>query len=188
MDKKLYDKLIFECVLNTQVNEELFAQWLRRFFYLNQALYKEFDSIYQGSFYIVYYELSTEGITFSKSVLKHIENGENYQKIEFYRELIKGLEDLKSEFSESEFEFIEYKRHSFSHIFQDSYEVRFSDKGKILTNRKGKLIDELSSSFREILMKHGFDRGFDEYFRQKLYAKTSELYNKLNRIKAHYNM
>jgi len=184
MDKIQHDKLITDDILRTSINKGLFIQWLKRFFYLNHALNKEYDSIYQGSFYVVFYELVTVGLEYSKGVLTYIDNSENLDEKEFYTELVNRLKKFKSEFSESELEFIEYKRHGFSHIFQNTYENRILDNGKIQTKRKGKLIDELNSTFKEIMLKYGFDRGFDEYVMKKLYPKISELYNKLERINA----
>lgn len=187
MSKIAYEKLKFDHILRTLTNQELFAQWLRNFFYLNNELNKEYDSIYQNSFYIIFYELSTVGLEYSENLLKHIKNSQNLEKIEFYEKLIKGLINLKSLFSETEFEFIEYKRHSSSHIFQDYYENRISDKGKIITKRKEKLIDELKSNFNEILLKYGFDRGFDDYMTGKLYPEIKELHHELEKTKKHYN-
>lgn len=184
MDKTQLDKLKFDYKINSFVNEELFAQWLRDFFYLNHELHKEYDSIYQASFYVKFYELITVGLDYSKKVFKHIENSENHEKIEFYKELIHSLAELKAEFSESEIEFIEYKRHSSSHIFQHHYENRINNNGKIQYERKGKLIDELNQNSMKILLKYGFDRGFDEYMNSKLYPKITELYDRLQKIKS----
>lgn len=186
MNKGEFEKLKFDHIIYTLVNEELFAQWMRNFFYLNSELHKEYDSIYQASFYVKFYELITVGLEYSENVLRHIENSENHEKIEFYKELIQGLKELKSEFSDSEIEFIEYKRHSSSHIFQHHYENKIQDNGKIQTKRKGKLIDELSRDFGTILLKYGFDRGFDEYMNNKLYPKISGLYDRLQEIKTHH--
>jgi len=185
MNKIEYEKFKFDNILQTLANEELFGQWLRKFFYLNNELNKEYDSIYQSSFYVVFYELTTVGIEYSKKVFEYVKNSQNLEKKEFYLELINGLENLKSLFSESEFEFIEYKRHSSSHIFQNHYEKRATDKGKIITKRKGKLIDKLNKDFGETLIKYGFDRGFDEYMTRKLYPKVIELYSGLEKIKTH---
>lgn len=182
MDKNEFEKLKSNTIVNTLVNQELFAQWLRNFFYLNHELHKKYDSIYQSSFYVKFHELITVGLDFTENVLSHLTNSENQEKIEFYEELKRGLIEFKSEFSESEIEFIEYKRHSSSHIFQHHYENRLLDNGKIQTKRKGKLIDELSRDFQKILTKYGFDRGFDEYMTSKLYPKITRLYNNLETI------
>lgn len=174
------EKLKVEIVLQTLADEELFGQWLRRFFYLNEELNREYDSIYQSSFYIVFYELITVGLEYSKKVLGHLKNSSNSKKKNFYLELVNGLTNLKSLFSESELEFIEYKRHSSSHIFQTRYQNRITETNKIITKRKGKLIDQLNKEFRGILVEHGFDRGFDEYMIRRLYPKVIELHNKLD--------
>jgi hypothetical protein len=186
MDRNQYNKLKYEHCLQTLANQELFGQWLQRFFYLNQELQNEFDSIYQSSFYVSYYELVTVGLDFSKNVLNHLKQNENLEKQEFYNEIIRGLSDLKSTFSESEFEFIEYKRHSSSHIFQSHYEYKITDNLKIQSKRKGKPIEDINKKFYEILLKYGFDAGFDEYMRNKLYPKITELQSNLIQIQSNY--
>ncbi|MCK0192971.1 hypothetical protein [Arenibacter sp. F20364] len=187
MDKIQYEKLKLDYILQTFADKELFDQWLRNFFYLNSELRKEYDAIYQNSFYIVFYELVTVGLDYSKSVLGNLKNSQNMEKNDFYKELISGLKDIKSEFSESEFEFIEYKRHSSSHIFQTGYQKKILNNGTIKTKRKEKLLDVLNSQFYKILIKHGFDRGFDEYMNSKLYPKIMGLHERLEKIKTHYN-
>ncbi len=187
MNKITKEEFIADHIMNTMVNHELFAQWLRRFFFLNHELNKEFDSIYQGSFYVSFYELTTVGLDYAKDVLEKVKDGENQEMIDFYKTLIPNLINLKDEFTEEEFEFIEYKRHSFSHIFQHYYENRFSEKDKLITKRKGKDINEISNSFQKILLKYGLDKGFDEYMNKKLYSKINDLYEKLKRVKTHYN-
>ncbi|MFZ7132679.1 MAG: hypothetical protein ACOWWR_10010 [Eubacteriales bacterium] len=188
MNRNEFEKLKFDHMVNTMVNQELFAQWLRNFFYLNHELHKEYDTIYQSSFYVKFHELITIGLDYTEEVSKHLTNSGNKEKIEFYKELKRGLIEFKSEFSESEIEFIEYKRHSSSHIFQHHYENRLLDNGKIQTKRKKKLIDELSRDFQKILIKYGFDRGFDEYMTSKLYPKITRLYNNLEAIKKRHRV
>lgn len=187
MNKKEIENLKFDTILQTLANEELFAQWLRYFFYLNSNLHKEHDTIYQNTFYVVFYELIIVGLPFSESVLEHLENSENLEKKDFYKELIQGLKKLKSEFSESEFEFIEYKRHSASHIFQNGYDKKLLNNGTIKTKRGKKLLDVLDYEFGKILIEHGLDRGFDEYMKSKLYPKITELHQELQKIKKEYN-
>ena len=72
MNKIEYEKFKFDNILQTLANEKLFGQWLRKFFYLNNELNKEYDSIYQSSFYVVFYELTTVGIEYSKKVFEHL--------------------------------------------------------------------------------------------------------------------
>lgn len=179
MNKNEIENLKFETILQTLANEELFAQWLRYFFYLNSELHKGYNTIYQNTFYVVFYELITVGLPFSERVLEHLDNSENLEKKDFYKELIQGLKKLKSEFSESEFEFIEYKRHSASHIFQNGYEKKLLNNGTIKTKRGKKLLDVLNYEFEKILITHGFDRGFDEYMNSRLYPKIMELHKAL---------
>lgn len=64
MNKIEYERLKLDYILQTHANEELFGQWLRKFFYLNSELNKEYDSIYQSSFYVVFYELVTAGLEY----------------------------------------------------------------------------------------------------------------------------
>lgn len=183
MEKDQFDNLKSEKVLEILANQELFGQWLRTFFFLNVELHKQYDSIYQSHFYIKFYEVVTTGLEYAEKIFKAVENTENIEKKEFYKKLVSGLIDLKSEFSESEFEFIEYKRHSAAHIFQKGYSKQITNNNVITSKYKKKLIDILNRDFEIILLKHGFDRGFDEYMNTKLYPKVLKLYNQLEQIK-----
>jgi len=187
MNGNEYEKLKSDYMIKTFVQEEQFGQWLRKFFYLNHELNKEYDSIYQDSFYVVFYELVTIGIEYGKNILDHLKSGNNKEKTEFYFELIKGLENLKSKFSETEFQFIEYKRHSVSHIFQNHYENRISDSGKYQTKRKGKSIDDNNSELKSVILENGSDKEFDINMTKKLYPNITEMYTRLEQIKTHYN-
>ncbi|MBK5213465.1 MAG: hypothetical protein JJE55_07385 [Flavobacteriaceae bacterium] len=181
MDKKEFDNFKFDHILDIMADEALFGQWLGKFFYLNNALQKEYDTIYQNSFYITFYKLIYVGIGYTKSILTHLEGSENLKNIEFYKEIFQSLTNLKSEFSESEFEFIEYKRHSASHIFQTGYQKKLLNNGTIKNTKNQKLLDVLDREFAQILIKHGFDRGFDKYMTDKLYPKILELEQELKK-------
>ena len=187
MDKAQYEKLKIDTVIKTFVQEEQFGQWLRKFFYLNAELNKEYDTIYQDAFYIVFYELVTVGLDYSINVLSAVEKSNNKEKIEFYTELIKGLSELKTKFTKTEFQFIEYKRHNSSHIFQNHYENRISNNKKFISKRKGRQIDDINKELKSIILKYGNDKNFDNYLTKKLYLNTSELYQRLVEIKTHYN-
>jgi hypothetical protein len=186
MNNQDVTRLKHEFVLNTLVNQELFGQWVRHFFLLNHELHNKYDTIYQSVFYVKFYELITIGLTYIDEVLEAIKDSDNKEKIETYEELKRGIIEFKSEFSIEELEFIEYKRHSASHIFQHHYETRLLDNGRIQTKRKEKELNELHTNFENILLKHGTDKGFDEYMTRKLYIKIVHLYNNLQIIRKKY--
>jgi hypothetical protein len=187
MDRIDVEKFKRDHIIRTFVQQEQFGQWLRKFFYLNEALNKEYDTMYQDMFYIVFYELLTTGNDYAKKVEVCLTGSENLEKIEFYNAITKGLTELQSSFSWNEFQFIEYKRHNASHLFQNHYENIILDSGKIQTTRKGKPIDFINEELQSILKEHKTDRNFDIYMTKKLYPKTLELYNRLDAIKRKYN-
>lgn len=186
MDRERFEDSMIYKEAKTFVKEELFGQWLRKFFYLNIELNKEYDTIYQDSFYVVFYELVTVGIEYSRDIVERNESNSE-EKVEFYTELTKGLERLKSMFTETELQFIEYRRHSASHIFQEHYEKRTLDNGKVLAKRKGKSIDDLDSELKGILIEYGGDKSFDINMTKKLYPKVAEIHARLVQIQSHYN-
>lgn len=74
----------------------------------------------------------TVGLDYTRTVSESlIMLKDNNVKI-FHNELTIGLEGIKSLFPEEEFEFIEYKRHSCSHIFQNSYRKQKKKNGEII--------------------------------------------------------
>ena len=77
MNKQESAKFKLDHVLQVLANEELFGQWLRNFFYLNDALNKKYDTNYQNSFYVVFYELVTVGLEYSETILESIKDSKN---------------------------------------------------------------------------------------------------------------
>lgn len=166
-------------IVKTLVQEQLFGQWLRNFFFLNKKLYEEYDTIYQKTYYTKLYGLLTEGLEYAKKALSYLQGGENIEKLNWYQMLVDGLQGIKSDLSEIEFQFIEYKRHSACHIFQEQYESQLTRKGKVKQFRKNKHLNIVNAELSSIILKHGSDKKFDLYLIEKLYFKTTELYNKL---------
>lgn len=180
MDKVRFQKFKRDYGLKTLVQEAQFEQWLKFFFYLNQKLHEEYDTIYQMSFYIKLYEVLTEGLQYAKKVFQNVSPEINPDKANWYKNLIGGLLEIRLTFSDDEFEFIEYKRHSASHIFQDKYEVDIKKNGTLKTNYKnGETLDEVTLRFQKLIMKHGSDKDFDVYVTDKLYPIIFRLYNNL---------
>ncbi len=180
------EKLKQDYIVRAFMQEEQFGQWLRKLFYLNNELNKEYNSMYQGMFYIVFYELLTIGFDYANKVASYLTDSQNTEKIEFYNELIKKIIDFKSSFSDKEIQFIEYKRHNATHLFQNHYENIILDNGKIQTVRKKKQIDVINAELQSILKEHKTDKNFDIYMTKKLYPKILELYNRLDTIKRQY--
>jgi hypothetical protein len=170
-----YNKFKLDFIIKTFVHLEQFAQWLRKFFYLNYELNREYDTIYQDAFYVVFYELTTVGLEYSKKVLNHLEKGD--EKIVWYMNLAEGLENFKRLFTEIEFEYIKYKRHNASHIFQSAYEHKVFEKGDISSPKQENRIEQMAKNFQDLILKHGGDKNFDLYMNHKLYPLVIDLYN-----------
>lgn len=183
MNRVEYEKLKFDFTIKTFVQEEQFYQWLKNFFFLNNELRLDYNSIYQDKFYVVFYELLTVGVVYAHKVFESLKKGDNTGKTEWYKDLNNGLKALKAKLSDDEFDFVEYKRHNACHIFQNHYETQILANGKIKKERKGKNIDELSLAFKKILLKHGSDKNFDIYLTQKLHPLIEELFNCLQNRK-----
>jgi hypothetical protein len=173
------NKLLYESALNEIVHQELFKQWLKELFTLNQQLSKEYNRIYQKYFYVIFYELMTTGIEYSEGAVRDLSGSENIQAWEFYNIICIGLKDLNLMFDEVEMQYIEYRRHGTSHIFQTHYEYRIDNKGNITTERKKKSIDVIDAELKSLIIKHGDDKKFGIYMTSKLYPKIIELYNKI---------
>lgn len=176
-----YNKFKLDFIIKTFVHEEQFAQWLRKFFYLNYELSREYDTIYQDSFYVVFYELTIVGLSYSKEVLSHLENRDNHKKTLWYRNLVGGLEELKNQFTEVEFEYIKYRRHSSSHIFQNSYEHQVFEKGEITSQERENRISTTEEDLKMLILKHGGDKNFDLYMHHKIFHLATNLYNRLRK-------
>lgn len=85
LNKSEHDKYKKDYIIKTLVQEEQFVQWLKKFLFLNSALKNEYDAIYQDSFYIEFYELTTVGLAHAKKILRHLEKGDNHKKAAWIR-------------------------------------------------------------------------------------------------------
>ncbi|HBL33128.1 MAG TPA: hypothetical protein DDZ96_04825 [Porphyromonadaceae bacterium] len=185
-----YLKLLTD--FHVQASAEIFTkkiqyeQWLGKLFYLNDALHKQYDLFYQELFWIVLYQLLTEGNNqyLNKTVILVKKINEPYEK-KWYNRLRKGLLELKDQFTTVEFEYLEYRRHNSCHIFQQDYSVFKKDnslKNKKEQNRKKRSVINIELEFFSVLQKYGGDTGFDTHFRIVLYPIINQLNIDLNTI------
>jgi len=165
-------------IIKTLVQEVQFAQWLRSTFYLNQKLFEEFDLIYQEAFYVKLYTLLEEGLKYATKVREILSKGENISKTQWYTTLIESLLKIRSSLDESELLYIEYRRHSASHIFQNDYE-HIQDDLSIKKIRKKRDLAVIKNSTEDLIRKHGSDRKIDEYLNKKLHPELTRLYDNL---------
>lgn len=182
LNKSEHDKYKKDFIIKTIVQEEQFVQWLKKFIFLNSALKDGYDAIYQGSFYISFYELSTVGLAHASKILKHLEKGDNHKKTAWYKELVAGLNILKISFTTIEFEYIKYKRHNSSHIFQDGYEHQVFELGEIKSQEREDKVENLGNDFKKLILSHGGDKGFDLYMHEIIYPIVIDLVNQLKII------
>lgn len=186
-----YNEFKLKASLRILVQKEQFEYWLEKLFYLNDSLNKEYDSIYQGTFYIVISELFNEGEVYLNEIVNIVLQLESEIKKKWYLRLQKGIIDMKSNFSQYELYFIDYKRHNICHIFQDTYEEIQKD-GKIKKERtlkkdsEGKAVKEplnlISKEFQDILYKYGGEKRFDIHMNTILYPILNTLYKELQTL------
>lgn len=172
------DQLRIEIIVKTLVREIQFEQWLKTLFFTSDYLLTSYDLTYQESFYIKFYELLNDGFNYANEVLLALEITDNEKKKKFYSTLIKGIANIKSLLSEIELDYIEYRRHTACHIFQDSYE-HIKDSYEIRSTRKNKPLDDINVNLKKLIKKHGSDRDIDDYINLKLQKELTNLYTEL---------
>lgn len=170
-----------EIMLQIFVRKYLFEQWVRKLFYLNNNLNKEYDSIYQDQYYILIYNLLTEGKSHIVQVMESIKESDNKYIIEFYDKLYKAILEMESSLNEDENFYLEYRRHGACHIFQDQYEI-IQENGKIKEKRKNISLVKLHQSLENVINKYEGDNGFDLYLNKLFYPILSKLYSELTNI------
>jgi len=167
-------------LLQKQNEFEQFEGWLKQIFYLNDALQKEYDSIYQEGFYVKLYEMFHEGLDYAKESLKIYEEVNQTKKAEWYKTFVEDINKIKLSFTEDEHDFIELRRHNASHIFIKQYN-RIQDNYKQKKERKGKDLLLLQSKLYVVMEKYKTFKGFDLYFDSKVFPILNVLYQKLKR-------
>lgn len=165
-------------IIKTLVQKSQFEQWLKFTFYINDQLSKKEDVLYQDIFYVKLYETLTEGLHYAEKIYSHLINTADIEKIQWYSILIDGLTRIKQILNESEFNYIEYRRHCASHIFQNQYE-HIQDNLKIKTVRKDKNLIDIIKQIESLIILHKNERNIDKYLNKKLHPELFNLYNSL---------
>jgi len=171
----------YELTIKTKVQQIQFEQWMRSFFQLTYKLYEGFDPILQDLYYVKLYGTLTEGLEYAKIVLQHLEKAENLNKKNWYIRCVEGLTLLKTQLTERELIYIEYRRHNICHMFQNQYE-RIQDNYKIKYQRKGMDLTEIDSLLKNLLLEFKSDKNIDEYLKNKMKLTLTSLYNDLIKI------
>ena len=112
--------IINEIRQQKEFEHKQFTEWLKATYQLKELLKINYDRIYQDSFYVKIFELITSGKNYIQIFNGTIEQN-NYEASIKYKLLLKIIDDILSSFNESELEFIEFRRHSSSHIFTKGY-------------------------------------------------------------------
>src|ERR1700749_4274576 len=107
MDKFPIEEFKRDFIIKTLVQQTQFEQWLKSFFFLNNELSNKYDFIYQDEFYTKFYELFTEGLVFANKILGALQTGGNEEKRNWYLNLIDGLNKIRTELTDPEFEYIQ---------------------------------------------------------------------------------
>jgi hypothetical protein len=115
---------------------------------------------------------------FANKILDALQNGENDTKRNWYVNLIDGLNSIKSDLTDQEFEYVQYRRHHACHIFQNSYEY-IQDNLRIKKERNGRELQEIQKGLQELILKHGSDKSIDYHINEKVQKKLAALYKQL---------
>ena len=184
----------YQLWLNRETLYFQFVQWTGRLFYLNEALHREFDSFYQELFVVKLYELLTVGVEYLEMEMLPNLSGERIFQKRWVERLYNGLKGLRSRFTETEFAYLEYRRHNSCHIFQTGYEV--IDKQHRIkppqqqhrtvmhpdgSKHRVPLIN-LEMDFQQLLRQYGSEEGVDAHFRAMLYPVLSTMHADLQAI------
>ena len=188
MEKK-YRKLLtnfkFHATSEILTKNFQFEQWIRKMFYLNSELRKEYNLFYQELFWVTIYQFLTEGEYYLRDIKSVVDKGTNYHKKKWYGRLLEGMIEIKSQFKQNDFEYLQYRRHNVCHIFQQDYSV-FNKDNSLKTmkgqTRKNKSIINIEIMFFSILDEYGNDEGFDKHYRSSLFTIIDKLYNDLQDI------
>ncbi|MEC5395309.1 hypothetical protein [Bergeyella sp. RCAD1439] len=169
---------IFTFNLQTFKDFEDFENWLKILFYLNDSLQKEYDLIYQDSFYVKIYELLNDGLAYSQKILKNCHAKNETQNANWYSTLITQIENIQNQFSEEELQYIEYRRNKVCHIFLSGYDRIKKD---LSINKKRKNIDLeiLQSNLYKVISKLEHLENPNLYFNNKIHPILNDLYKKL---------
>jgi hypothetical protein len=178
MDNFPFEEYKTDFIIKTVVQEKQYEQWLKAFFYLNNELSNKYDFVYQDAFYVKFYELFTEGFTYANRILTALKKGNNAEKLNWYLKFVDGLTSIRAELSDAEFLYIEYRRHSASHIFQNSYE-HIQENLRIKKERNGKKLEEIKTEIESLIIKYGSDKNVDEHINSKLQRRITELHKQL---------
>lgn len=168
-----------------------FEMWISKVFLLNDELHKEYNPFYNDIFNILIYQLLTEGCDHVEHrILPHITPKNVFMK-RWGERLHEGLKTMREQYSDIEFAFLEYHRHSVCHIFQTGYDVIYKDgtiksheaqTKKIKKTSINKPIINIELDFFKLLEEYGGDSGFDTSFREKLYPIIKQLQADLSQI------
>ena len=175
MKEKIY-------TLNLQIFKDFedFENWLIILFYLNDSLQKEFDLIYQDSFYVKIYELLNDGLTYSKSILQNCNKKNDIENANWYSTLINEIENIKNQFSEEELQYIEYRRNKVCHIFLSGYD-RIKKDLTINKKRKNLDLEILQSNLYKVISKLDNQENPNLFFNNKIHPILNDLYIKLQK-------
>ncbi len=180
MDNLAIKEFKRDFTIQTIVHQKQFEQWLKFLFYLNDRLQKKYDIVYQESFYVKIYEVLTTGLKYAQDVYNCLLKGENVKKTDWYSVFIDGFKTIKKTLNESEFLYIEYRRHIASHMFQNKYE-HIQEDLRIKKKRNNQDLVEINKILKRLLILHGSDKNLDIHLNNKLQPILTGLYHKLTK-------
>lgn len=172
---------LFEFALQIFANKQLFINWLRKLYALNNDLKNEYNSFYQSLYYINLSELLNPkyGMKYVKSI---VERGYD-KELSLYFKLKEHLDIITEQLSEDERVWIDYKRDCSCHIYVDSY-YRVKDDLTERTLRRSVPLCDVLQKIERFLSEHGCDdKKADIYVFNKLYPYLSKMFQDIVGLK-----
>ncbi|WP_400071958.1 hypothetical protein [Zobellia russellii] len=155
------------------VQELQFLQWLHSLFILNVEINKEYNHNSAELFIVKLVQFLKEGDEYCQNIIPKIPTSDIF-KIQLFQRILKFIEDFKENIPLAEFDFLEYKRHTICHIFQNGYEP-VQRNLKVKTLLKNRELSEIDNNLKDIISSEKSEMGVQKKLFKKYYVLIEDL-------------
>lgn len=175
--------------------KERFYDWMRKIWGVSIELEQEYNLYYHILYTTFLVEFLTEGEKYILESIETLKKVGNKPMLDWSCRVRDGIQEIKNQYTDEEFIYLEYRRHNSCHIFTKGYES-IQDNGKIkkvrqvCTKQGGKkeiLLDDFDMLSYDVLSKYGGaaigDKNFDIAKHQLVAPVLNRLFNDLNNMR-----
>ncbi len=175
--------------------QEQFYDWMRKIWGVSNELEQEYNLYYQILYTTLLVEFITEGERYILHNIMTLEKVDNKPLLDWSCRVRDGIQEIKSQYTDEEFIYLEYRRHNSCHIFTKGYES-IQDNGKIkkvrqVCTRQGDKkeirLEDFDMITYDVLTKYGGaavgDKNFDIIKHQLVAPVLNRLFNDLNNMR-----